>query len=73
MLHIKSYNDGSYVVLMGLNQMLLISENLHHNYKHGFTLAQVWYMPVCSRPPVNQVSGSIHLFFPESSHESYEQ
>lgn len=43
--------------------MLPISENLH----------QVWHIPVSSRPPVNQVSGSIPLLVPESSHESYGQ
>lgn len=53
--------------------MLPISENLHHSYRCTFTSTQVWYIPVCSRPPVNQVSGSIPLFVPESSHESYGQ
>ena len=56
--------DGSYVVLMGRNQTLLISENLQHYCEDGLTSTQVWYIPVCSRPPKNQVSGLSPLFGP---------
>lgn len=70
--HVTLYKsaDGSYVVLMGRNQKLLISENLQHYYEYGLTSTQVWYIPFCSRPPKNQVSGLTPLFVPESSHES---
>lgn len=71
MLHYKSDN-GRYVVLMGRNQMLLISENLTHYHKHGLASTQVWYTPVCSKPPMIQGSGATALFIPEASHEPCE-
>lgn len=73
MLPYQNYIDGSsYAVLLDRNQMLLIFESLKYHDKYGLASAKVWYIPVCSRSPMNQVSGSTFVSFDtESSHEPY--